>query len=140
MPRAALPLPSFGSGPCTFSSFSRHASVPPIIAQLKPSRPGDAGPLEDGPATTGEIVLRQTALLRLLERGLEISALRLALVGEDGARGAVFPLLARLLLQAGWERHVPGLLHILVEIVEVEVDERLDGLVLLESVRADIDE
>src|SRR5687767_8711813 len=75
-------------------------------------------------------------LLRPLEGGLEVAALQFAFLVVDGAPGTILVLLPGLLCQALRERHVPGLLHEAVEVLEVEVDERLDGLVLLEGLRA----
>src|SRR5215212_1722917 len=81
-------------------------------------------------------------LLGLLERRLQVAALRLAVLGEHGAGGAVLVLRARLLLQAGWHRYVLRGLYQPVEVLlgDIEVHKGLDGLVLLQRVCAHVDE
>src|SRR5215208_634745 len=74
----------------------------------------------------------------LLERRLQVAALRLAILVEYGAGSSVLVLGPRLLLEAARYRHVLGSLHQPVEVLrcEVEVHEGLDGLVMLQRVGA----
>src|SRR5215213_1183191 len=85
---------------------------------------------------------RHKRLLRLLERRLQVVALRLAVPVEHGAGGAVLVLRPRRLLQAVWHRHVLRGLYQPVEVLlrDVEIHEGLDGLVLLQRVGAHVDE
>src|SRR5918997_1253356 len=81
-------------------------------------------------------------LLRLLECRLQVATLRLALLGEHRAGGAVLVLGPRLLRQAAGQRHVLRGLHEPVEVLlrEVEIHERLDRPVVLQRVGAHVDE
>src|ERR687898_2999381 len=60
---------------------------------------------------------RHKRLLRLLERRLQVAALRLAFRVEHGAGGAVLELCIGLLLQAGGQGDVLRGLHELVEVI-----------------------
>src|ERR687897_2158051 len=98
--------------------------------------------IDAGPPMLQANLPRYKRLLRLLERRLQVAALRLALRVVDGTGGAVFPLRPRLILEAFWHRHVLRRLHQPVEVLrcDVEVHERLDGLVVLQRVGANVDE
>src|SRR5215213_8538366 len=83
---------------------------------------------------------RHKRSLRLLERRLQVAALRLAILIEYGASSSVLVLGPRLLLEAARYRHVLGGVHQPVEVLrcEVEVYKGLDGFVLLQRVRAHV--
>src|SRR5918993_563421 len=84
---------------------------------------------------------RHKRLLGLHERRLQVAALRLAVLVEDGAGGAVLVLRPSFLLEAVWHRHVLRRLHQPVEVLrcDVEVHKGLDGLVVLQRVGAHVD-
>src|SRR5215216_3581001 len=99
-------------------------------------RPGSRPPyLQANPS-------RHKRLLRLLERRLEVAALRLAVLVEHGASGALLVLRPSLLLQAVRYRHILRRLHQPVEVLrrDVEIHKGLDGLVVLQRVGAHVDE
>src|SRR5215218_2843140 len=95
---------------------------------------------EAGPPLPLADLSRHKRSLGLLERCLQVAALRLAILVEYGAGSSVLVLGPRLLLEAARYRHVLGGLHQPVEVLrcEVEVHEGLDGLVMLQRVGAHV--
>src|SRR5215218_8652029 len=83
---------------------------------------------------------RHKRSLGLLERRLEVTALRLTVLVVHGAGSSVLVLGPRLLLEAARYRHVLRRPHQPVEVLrcEVEVYKGLDGFVLLQRVRAHV--
>src|SRR5215211_7796127 len=116
-----------------------------LIANENPPKTSDyeyRSRLEADPRMLQADPSRHKWLLRLLERRLQVAALRLAVLVEHGAGGAVLVLRPRRLLQAVRHRHVLRRLHQPVEVLrcEVEVHKGLDGLVVLHRVGTHVDE
>src|SRR5215210_3308359 len=98
--------------------------------------------LGSGPSYVTSKPFQHKRLLRLLERRLQVAALRLTVFVEHGTGGAVLVLRPRHVLQAARYHHVLRRLHQPVEILlrDVEIYEGLDGLVVLQRVGAHVDE